>query len=139
MLDLANRFWDWRAIKIENNKLKLKAKQRALLVSKKYGKWMKMCKEKPLYYVDPVMTLMFEECIQSGLKSAKRASSCRVGAEFNNGFKVNFWVANKHFAYASKDTTFTSPLGTEIKFPNNSMPDMYMCMFIEEKVEKFAR
>lgn len=138
MFDLASRYWDWRAVKLEEQKTKLEAKRCQQLVKNKYGKWLKMVTRAPLYPVDPVMNLMFEQCIESGVSSVKRQTHyCE--AEFNNGFHAKFWIANKPYAYASKETTFKSPLGTEIKFLDNTMPDMYMVHFIEEKVEKFSK
>ena len=140
MLDLANRFWDWRAVKLEVQRIKNEEKANLAIARKKYGLYMdkaKRCSDKALYSECPDLTKVFEDCIESGVTESKTdAHWCY--AKFGNGWTVKFWIANRMYAYA-RGAEFVNSEGKEVKYGSHSMPQFFMCFVIEDKVEKIPK
>lgn len=123
MLDLAQRYWDWRE--------RLDEKRRMYSL---YGSYMRKAAtlltiNRP---VDKQCTQMFIRCIDSGLKTV-RCDSYYCTATFENGYKVKFWIENKMYAYA-QDAEFISPTGEKLSF-NRVMPDKWCLFYILDKIE----
>lgn len=140
MLDLASRYWDWRAIKINAKKEADEIKRKEAETFAKYGLYItkaKKHKDTPLYYECEEMTSQFETCINSGVIEAKRGTHyCK--AKFGNGTSVEFWTANRMYAYA-RGAEFTNADGKKNKFSEGSMPKFWMCFMLEDKVENFNK
>lgn len=140
MLDLANKYWDWRAVKLEIQRVKDIEKATLATARKKYGVYMDMAKnhkDKPLYLESLELTKLFEECIESGVTESK-AETHYCHAKFGNGWSVKYWIGNKMYAYA-RGAEFLNPEGKKICHSESIMPQFYMCFFMEEKIEKVKR
>lgn len=136
MLDLASRYWDWRALQLEKKRVKYVEKERIKEVRKKYGLYMDKAKGvSSNKSADVRIDNAFEECIESGVKEVKVGEHYCV-ATFSNGWAVKFWIANKMYGYCSQETVFEKPDGKRLEFIH-TMPSMYMCYYIREKIEQF--
>jgi len=123
MLNLAERYWEWRE--------RFDEKRRMYSV---YGKYIRQAATLLFIHrsTDSQCTQMFIDCIESGLKNV-RCDTYHCFAEFENGYKVNFWISNKMYAYA-QDAEFTSPTGEKVSF-NRSMPEKWCLYLILDKIE----
>lgn len=137
MLSLLDKWWTYKQKRYNKQVQQWLEKERKERIRAKYGKYLDMAEKatsKPLYRVNQGLEKLWEECISSGVVKTKRDSLHYHTAEFNNGFTVKFWTANRMFAYASR-SEWVSPLGTKLSF-DEEMPGMHLCYFIEEQVEK---
>lgn len=125
MLDLASKYWKWSRDWQENSG------RRKLYRKYKIKAFGKSQNEEPSKRVDA----LFERCIESGVvESVPGNYKCK--AKFGNGWTVEFWTANKMYGYAMPSwSNFTNSEGLLVKF--DGPPSLYMCYFIEEKIEKF--
>lgn len=139
MFDLADRYWGWRAVQVEKQRLKQEERDRLKEARKKYGVYMDRAKNQSANYSANIrIDRYFEECIESGVENVKLTEHyCH--AEFNNGWKVKFWIANKMYGYCSNNTEFTFADGKKETFSSHAMPSMYMCFYIQDKVENFTK
>lgn len=136
MLDLANRFWDWRVVKLEVKRIENEEKERVKLIRKKYGYYMDKAKGvSSNKSADLNLDKAFEECIESGVVGVELTEHYCT-ASFSNGWTVKFWIANEMYGYCSQDTTFQKPDGEKLVF-SHTMPSMYMCYYVRDKVEHF--
>ena len=131
MLNLAEKYWEWR----ESLDIKRQELEKELAFKKKYKKYFD--KAKGLGSINKSsskeLTSLYIECIESGVSEVKKDAH-RCWAEFNNGYKVVFWIANKMYAYA-QDSKFTAPDGSEIDF-QHVMPDKWCLFYILEQIEE---
>lgn len=137
MLSVLDKWWSYKQSKYDKEAEKQLLRDRENQIRLKYGKYLDMAKksnEKRLYRVNGGLEKLWEECIDSGVIKSKRNGEHYHIAEFNNGFTVKYWVANRMFAYACR-SEWSSPLGTKLTF-DEEMPEMHLCYFIEEQVEK---
>lgn len=139
MLDLANRFWDWRAVKLKIQRVKSEEKERLKLVRKKYGYYMDKAKNTRANYSSNItLDKYFEQCIESGIKEVN-VDEHYCKATFGNGWRVEFWIANKMYGYCSNNTKFFTDTGKVEDFRSSTMPSMYMCYYIQAKIENFQK
>jgi hypothetical protein len=139
MLDLANRFWDWKAVQLETQRIRTEEKERLKLARKKYGPYMDKAKNTSANYSPNIkLDKYFEDCIESGIQDVNLSEHyCK--ATFGNGWKVEFWIANKMYGYCSNNTKFFTDTGKVEAFHSNTMPSMYMCYYIQDKIENFSK
>lgn len=122
MLNLKQRYWDWK-------------KEKESISLKNFLLGYVVC---PLinYRTSAHATKLFIDCINSGVKRVK-CDHYHVRAQFNNGYSVDYWCANKMYAYAS-DAVFTTDTREKIGF-KNQMPKRYALFHILENIENKAR
>lgn len=135
MLNLAERYWQWRESIDVKQQAKQVEREKAQLLRKLYGKYLDQAsksKDSPLYPVSEQCTQLFITCIESGVTSVTKTRH-EATARFGNGYKVKFWIENKMYAYA-KEAVFTNNEGKEQGF-GNQMPKMWCCYLILDKIE----
>lgn len=135
MLNLAERYWQWRESIDVKQKEKQAELEKAQLLRKLYGKYLDQAsksKDSPIYPVSEQCTQLFITCIESGITSVKNTRH-ESTATFGNGYKVTFWIENKMYAYAQL-ARFTDNEGNEISF-GKKMPKLWCCYMILDKIE----
>lgn len=132
MLNLAEKYWEWREV-LDFKRQQLQ-KDRAF--KKKYKEYFDKAKSLGTInkVTDKELSKLYLECIESGVSKVKKDSHY-CWAEFKNGYKVNFWIANKMYAYA-QNSKFTSPNGEELDFVC-VMPEKWCLFFILENIEGY--
>lgn len=130
MLNLAQRYWDWR----EDLDIKLQEAEKELSNKKKYKKYYNKAKKMGSMNESPnaELTNLYIECIESGVVASVKGEHYCV-AKFENGYEVRFWIANKMYAYA-KDSEFKKPNGEVLDF-KSTMPAKWCLFYILEKIE----
>jgi hypothetical protein len=135
MLNLAERYWQWRESITLERQVKQAELEKAQLLRKLYGKYLDQAaksNDSPLYPVSEQCTQLFITCVESGVTSVEN-DEYESTATFGNGYKVAFWNANKMYAYA-KRARFIDNQGNKTNF-EKEMPELWCCYMILDKIE----
>lgn len=133
---LANKWWEWKAVKAEAIARQLEDQQKQKELRDKYGRWMgqaKANKQGPLCVTKPTLSKVFLDFMEEELISVE-SDQHFCTATSASGKVLKFWIANRMFAYANQGKLEDKD-GKELFRWYNEMPDYWVCFMLVEKVE----
>ncbi|WP_391560680.1 hypothetical protein [Robertmurraya sp.] len=84
------------------------------------------------YETNKGLDIAIQECLGSGIESVSCSDTYNTTVKFNNGYTIQFWTANRMYAYASQGFVL-KPDGTKTYWANQ-MPSRWTNRKLEKAV-----